>query len=74
MLDMIRSFSFSAHYLLLVGLLFSQASAAQDFETKIETYIQSYGKTNDFSGCILITAKDSTLYDSCFGYADFSVV
>ena len=68
---MIRSFSFSAHYLLLVGLLFSQASAAQDFETKIETYIQSYGKTNDFSGCILITAKDSTLYDSCFGYADF---
>ncbi len=67
---MIRSFSFSAYYLLLVGLLFSQVAAAQDFETKIETYIQSYGKTNDFSGCILITAKDSTLYDSCFGYAD----
>ena len=67
---MIRSFSFSAHYLLLVGLLFSQVAAAQDFETKINTYIQSYVKTNDFSGCILITANDSTLYDSCFGYAD----
>jgi CubicO group peptidase (beta-lactamase class C family) len=45
---------------------------AQDISKKIDEYVNSYAITEDFSGCILITEKGQTIYDNCFGNANYS--
>lgn len=61
-------------FFLLFGLLLvtSQSIFAQELQDEIETYLQSYVKTSDFSGCVRILQQDSLLFDACFGYADTS--
>ena len=54
-------------YLIIVNLM-----QAQDISNLINTYTNSYVKTGDFSGCILIAENDNILYENCFGLANQS--
>ncbi len=57
---------------LLFSLLFCSTILAQSIPQKITTYLQSYVDNNDFTGCVLITESNDTLYEQCFGYADIA--
>lgn len=46
---------------------------SQDISKEINQYASSYGIIGDFSGCILITEKGETIYENCFGKADYSL-
>ena len=57
---------------LTILLFISHSLHAQVLKEKVETYLQSYVQTKDFSGCVRIIKKDTVLFDACFGYADKS--
>ncbi|MDX1700950.1 MAG: serine hydrolase domain-containing protein, partial [Melioribacteraceae bacterium] len=58
------------HILLIV---FSTCSIfSQSLSEKIDAYVLSYVKTNDFSGCVLVARNDSILFSGCYGKANFS--
>ena len=59
-------------YVFLCCMWLVQPGLAQDLAPKIDRYMQSYIDANDFSGCILITQNDATIYESCYGNADIS--
>jgi CubicO group peptidase (beta-lactamase class C family) len=52
-------------YFLFLGFVQGQMRTEQ-----IDKYVETYVETGDFSGCILITQKDSTIYEACYGYAN----
>lgn len=60
-------------YLILIILLLNFGLAqSQDIAKLIDEYANSYVKTGDFSGCVLITEKGEIIYENCFGYANHS--
>lgn len=55
--------------------LFAQNSSMYDnpeIKNNLDSYVNSYTKTGDFSGCIAINKGDSNIYQECFGYANQS--
>ncbi len=56
----------------LIALISTFFLQGQDLGKKVGSYAQTYVDTGDFSGCILITRQGDTLYQECFGKADFS--
>ncbi len=55
--------------------LFSQNNFTDDnyeIRNKLDSYINGYTKTGDFSGCIAIIKGVSIVYQECFGYANHS--
>jgi CubicO group peptidase (beta-lactamase class C family) len=58
--------------LILIILLFHIQTQAQDISNLVIDYANSYVKTGDFSGCILITKNDKIIFEKCFGYANQS--
>ncbi|MBT8266648.1 MAG: beta-lactamase family protein [Bacteroidia bacterium] len=44
----------------------------QDISNQIDDYAKSYNRTGDFSGCIQISKKGLTIYENCFGNANYS--
>jgi CubicO group peptidase (beta-lactamase class C family) len=59
-------------YLLIANLIIPLYSLPQTLPEKINAYISTYVKTNDFSGCVLVARNDSILFSHCYGKADFS--
>ncbi|NND95137.1 MAG: serine hydrolase [Flavobacteriales bacterium] len=60
---------------LLVSLLILSSFSfiqGQDLKDQIDSYVESYVNTGDFSGCILIEEGGEVIYKSCFGYANAS--
>lgn len=55
-----------------VLLVWHARIGAQTQQEKIDTYIQSYVKTMDFSGCVLVAKHDSILFTQCYGNANYS--
>ena len=45
---------------------------AQEITKQVNDYTNSYVKTGDFSGCILITKNEKIIFDYCYGYANQS--
>ncbi|MBT8283778.1 MAG: hypothetical protein HKO75_00210, partial [Flavobacteriaceae bacterium] len=58
--------------LTIIAILLAGILNGQDIAPQIERYSQSYVKTGDFSGCILIAKEGTTLYSGCFGKANLS--
>ncbi|NNK11922.1 MAG: serine hydrolase [Flavobacteriaceae bacterium] len=57
---------------LLLLILLSTALRSQKITRQVENYTDTYVKTGDFSGCILITKAGQTIYSGCFGKANQS--
>ena len=58
---------------ILIILLFNFGFIqSQETSKMIDEYANSYVKTGDFSGCVLITEKGKIIYENCFGYANHS--
>ena len=49
-----------------------QLGYAQNTSTLIDEYVNSYVKTSDYNGCIMIAKNDNVIYQNCFGMADHS--
>ena len=53
------------------GLVLPLKSVAQkNYAFVIDKYMQAQVKVNEFSGVVLVTAKDKVIYKKAFGYAD----
>ncbi|QBA65217.1 serine hydrolase domain-containing protein [Muriicola soli] len=61
---------FSLSILLLLFLVASLRG--QTISEQVENYTDTYVKTGDFSGCILINKAGQTIYSGCFGNANQS--
>lgn len=57
------------YFLALLSIFAVQYCQAQDLRARIDSYVNSYVQTNDFSGTILITEKGETKYEQSFAYA-----
>ncbi len=55
---------------IIACVFFAGSMEASTLDEKIDSYILSYTKTNDFSGCVLAKKKSETLYSKCFGMAN----
>ena len=60
------------YILILIILLVNTHIQAQDISKLVNDYTNSYVKTGDFSGCILITKNYNILFEGCFGFANQS--
>ncbi|NNE98407.1 MAG: beta-lactamase family protein [Pyrinomonadaceae bacterium] len=54
----------------LLCIFFTVPVDASSLTEKIDSYVSSYTRTNDFSGCVLAKNKAETLYSKCFGMAN----
>ena len=54
-------------WIITVVQLFSQHPFRQ-----IDEYVETYAKTNDFSGCIYISKGNQPYFQQCYGMADFA--
>ena len=57
-------------FLLLLAFQTAAAQSSVDIKAKIDSLIQQYVETKQFSGCILVTKKEEVLYQRSFGYAN----
>ncbi|NER11762.1 CubicO group peptidase, beta-lactamase class C family [Muriicola jejuensis] len=57
---------------ILILIFLSVNIQAQDISKLVNDYTNSYVKTGDFSGCILITKNENILFEGCFGFANQS--
>ncbi|MDM9631491.1 serine hydrolase domain-containing protein [Robiginitalea aurantiaca] len=57
------------YILVLLFLSVNLQAQAQDISKLVNDYTNSYVKTGDFSGCILITKNDETIFENCYGFA-----
>lgn len=57
----------------VVFLLTISISKSQEIAKRINEYTNTYVKSGDFSGCILISKNEKILYENCFGNASHSL-
>ena len=55
---------------LVLILFLAYSASATNFREKIDSYVSSYVRTNDFSGCVLIKKNQNVQYSDCFGKAN----
>ena len=58
--------------LILLFLTVTIHTQAQDISKLVNDYSNSYVKTGDFSGCILISKNDKIIFENCYGFANQS--
>lgn len=57
-------------FVIAFGLQYSFAQLSADKKLKIDSLIQLYVETKQFSGCVLVAKNNEVLYQQAFGYAD----
>ena len=58
-----------SHILLLFCFLFPAFLLSQSLSQTIDTYLESYARIQDFSGCVLVVKEGKELHRSCLGNA-----
>lgn len=56
-------------FLFAFGLQYSFAQLPADKKLKVDSLIQQYIETKQFSGCVLVAKNNEVLYQQAFGYA-----
>lgn len=57
-------------FLFAFGLQYSFAQLPADKKLKVDSLIQQYIETKQFSGCVLVAKNNEVLYQQAFGYAN----
>ncbi len=57
-------------FLFAFGLQYSFAQLSADKKSKVDSLIQQYVETKQFSGCVLVAKNNEVLYQQAFGYAN----
>jgi CubicO group peptidase (beta-lactamase class C family) len=57
-------------FLFAFGLQYSFAQLPADKKLKVDSLIQQYIETKQFSGCVLVAKNSEVLYQQAFGYAN----
>ncbi|QNA43390.1 serine hydrolase domain-containing protein [Lacibacter sediminis] len=57
-------------FLFVFGLQYSFAQLPADKKLKVDSLIQQYIETKQFSGCVLVAKNNEVLYQQAFGYAN----
>ena len=58
------------YFAFLISGILPNILVAQSFHEKVDTYLESYVETNDFSGCVRVIDSDTIRFNACYGYSD----